>query len=174
MSALSWPLPLAVSVLGCRLRELTVIGKRVSIGSRIKHISLSSSSPISLHLSHFVSCNLASALSYFTYSDAKVYFWSAISRCSPPLCPLSLSLPSLSDPHASFRFPGSEHGSRDDIWSANGRSRPTSKRGASSSATLGASDAERAPAATGGRSGWSSDSEKLQQQRGRTKHTRVC
>lgn len=72
------------------------------------------------------------------------------------------------------RFTGSEHGSRDDI-SAYGGSGPTTKRGTSPSATFGASDAKRAPPASGGRTGWwSSASEKLQQQRGGAKHTRVC
>ena len=71
------------------------------------------------------------------------------------------------------RFIGSEHGSRDDI-SAYGRSGPTTKRGTSPSATFGASDAKRAPPAIGRAGWWSSASEKLQQQRGGAKHTRVC
>ena len=72
-----------------------------------------------------------------------------------------------------LRFIGSEHGSRDDI-SAYGRSGPTTKRGTSPSATFGASDAKRAPPAIGRAGWWSSASEKLQQQRGGAKHTRVC
>lgn len=172
-----------------------LIEKRASISPpplppvpRSGPIVLSSLSPSSLRfilhliLSFYCFCavfTLTFTITLSVVTTCTCYLYNLALRrtwCSMDFPPLysAFESPSCLSESLSSRFPGSKHGSRDDIWSANGRNRPTTKRGASPAATLGASNAERAPTATDGWSGWSSATEELQQQRGRTEHTRVC